>query len=908
MPLTTESLVSTKLRPSQARPQLVARLRLTATLEREPGRKLTLISAPAGFGKTTLLVEWLRERAGNEGSVAWLSLDEGDNDPTRFLSYLVAALRSVEGEIGEGVLSALRSPEPPHIEAITAALINELAALPEELILILDDYHLIDSGPVHGIVSFLLEHLPPNVHLVISSRIDPPLPLSRLRARNQMMELDAAELSFTPEEAVIFLNSVMGLGLSAEDVAALEERTEGWIAGLQLAALSMRDREDVSGFVKAFSGSHRDVLDYLAEEVLERQPGRVREFLLRTSILDYLGSGLCDALTGRSDGQEMLEELERENLFVIALDDDRRWYRYHHLFADFLRGRLGRERPRRIKELHCRAAEWYERNGWTTEAVEHALAAGDIQRAAHLVEYNALALVLRSEGATMDRWLSALPPGLVRARPRLSLARAIWALISGRLDEVEPLLTDAERALGSADQPHEPPVVKATGGLANVPGTVAQLRAELARQRGDADRAIQFAQRALAYASEGDRYLRYLSRWNLAVATLMQGRVGEAEDALVDLVHDPWATGPNHYFAVRASYTLGQAQRGQGRLGAALQTYRQGLELTAEAGRPQLPTAGVAHVGLAEILRERNELDAALEHATEGVMLCQRLGYAQQLVTRLTVLTWIRQARGDVAGALEAPEEAERLVPNPNLLVDINFPVAVQRARLLLAQGKVDAAARWAAERGLSVEDKPSYLREREHLVLARVLLAQDNLDQALRLLKGLREEAQAMGRSGSVIEILALQSLALRKKGEKVRAVSTLAQALSLAEPEVYVRTFADEGPPMAALLSEVLETQRRGRLAPDVPAYYLRKLSAALERDASRTATLGSELAEPLSEREREVLMLVAAGKTNQEIAKELFVALSTVKTHIKNIYGKLDARNRTQALARARELRLL
>src|ERR687893_756199 len=829
-------VLATKLYAPLSQPGVVPRPRLTEWLNEGLHRKLTLISAPAGSGKTTLVGEWV---AGVERPAAWLSLDEGDNDPTRFLTYLVAALQTVAPDIGESVLGVLGSPQPPPTESLLTALLNETTTVPDDFVLVLDDYHVVDARAIDDALVFLLEHLPPRMHLVIATREDPHLPLARLRARGQLTELRASDLRFTLSEAAEFLNSVMGLGLSAEDIAALESRTEGWIAGLQLAALYMRDREDVSGFVKAFSGSHRDVLDYLAEEVLERQPGRMREFLLQTCVLDHLSGALCNALSARSDGQAILERLERDNLFVIALDDDRRWYRYHHLFADFLRGRLGRERPRRIKELHCRAAEWYERNGWTTEAVEHALAAGDIQRAARLVEYNALALVLRSEGATMDRWVSALPPGLVRARPRLSLARAIWALISGRLDEVEPLLTDAERALGSADQPHEPPVVKATGGLANVPGTVAQLRAELARQRGDAERAIQFAQRALAYASEGDRYLRYLSRWNLAVATLMQGRVGEAEDALVDLVHDPWATGPNHYFAVRASYTLGQAQRGQGRLGAALQTYRQGLELTAEAGRPQLPTAGVAHVGLAEILRERNELDAALEHATEGVVLCRHLGYAQQLVTSLTVLTWIRQARGDVAGALEALEEAERLVPNPNLLVDINFPVAVQRARLLLAQGKVDAVARWTAERGLSAEDKPSYLREREHLVLARVLLAQDNLDQALRLLKGLREEAQAMGRSGSVIEILALQSLALREKGEKVRAVSTLAQALSLGE---------------------------------------------------------------------REVLMLVAAGKTNQEIAKELFVALSTVKTHIKNIYGKLDARNRTQALARARELRLL
>jgi LuxR family transcriptional regulator, maltose regulon positive regulatory protein len=397
--LSSDSLVSTKLRPSQARPKLVARPRLVAKLDRETGRKLTLISAPAGFGKTTLLVEWLRERAGSEGSVAWFSLDEGDNDPTRFLSYLVAALQTIEEEIGEGVLSALRSAEPPGIEAIAAALINELADLPEGLTLVLDDYHLIDSEPVHGIVSFLLEHLPENVHLVISSRIDPPLPLARLRARNQLTEIDAAELSFTSEEAATFLNSVMELDLSAEDVAALEERTEGWIAGLQLAALSMRDRKDIPGFLRAFSGSHRDVLDYLAEEVLERQPGRVRGFLLQTSIADHLSGALCDALTGRSDGQEMLERLEKENLFVVALDEERHWYRYHHLFADFLRTRLERESPERVYELHCRAAAWYEQNGFISEVLGHALAAGEDEWAARLIEQHAQELVLHGKCA-----------------------------------------------------------------------------------------------------------------------------------------------------------------------------------------------------------------------------------------------------------------------------------------------------------------------------------------------------------------------------------------------------------------------------------------------------------------------------------------------------------------------------
>jgi len=905
-----DALVTTKVRVPRTRPELVPRPRLRETLVRYEGRRLILVSAPAGFGKTTLLSEWLEDRSGDGRPVAWLSLEEADNDPARFLAYLVSALQSALGEeIGEGVLASLRLPEFPPVESVVGVLINELADVQrEEVTIVLDDYHVIHSGPIHEATTFLLEHLPEDVHLVISGRADPPLPLAKLRARDQMTEIRAAELRFTTEEATAFLKGVMGLVLSAADVAALEEVTEGWIAALQLAALSMRDREDLSGFVESFSGSNRHVLDFLAEEVLERQPEGVRGFLLDTSVLERMSAPLCDALTGRDDGQEMLERLERENLFVVALDEERRWYRYHRLFADFLKARLERESLERIKELHRQAAGWYEWNGWTSEAVEHALAAGDVEWASQLVEYNALAFVLRGEGATMDRWLSALPTGVVRARPRLSLARAIWALISGRVDEVEPLLTDAERA--ADDQPHEPPVEEADSRLANFPGTIAQLRAELARQRGDAESAMQFAQRALAHAGEGDRYLRFLSRWNIAVATLMQGRLGVAEQALAELVRDPWATGPNHFFAVRACYTLGQAQCGQGRLRAALETYRQGLELAVEAGRLPMPTAGMPHVGLAEILCEQNNLDGALEHATEGVVLCRQLGYAQQSVTSLSVLAWIRQARGDQAGALEAIGEAERLVPNPKLLVDINFPAAVQRARLLLAQGKVDDAARWCAERGLGVEDELSYLREREHLVVARVLLAQRNPDQALRLLERLREEAEAADRTGSVIEILALQALALWAEGKKERAVSSLTRALTLAESDGYIRTFVDEGPAMGELLSATLQARQRRRLDPAgrVSVSYLAQLIAALAQEDASAPVANERLSEPLSERELEVLALVAAGKSNRQIASELFVALSTVKTHIRNIYDKLDARSRTQALARARELELL
>src|SRR5215213_6723500 len=453
MPLTTDSLVSTKLRPSQARPELVARPRLIAELEREAGRKLTLISAPAGFGKTTLLVEWLKGREDGDQSVAWVSLDEGDNDPVRFLSYLVAALKRTVGEgFGEGILAALRSPEPPRMEAVLGAFVNELADLPGGLAVVLDDYHVIDSESVHRMVSFLLERLPESVHLVISGRVDPPLPLARLRARGQMMELHAADLRFTPEEAAAFLGDAMGLDLSAEDASALEGVTEGWIAALQLAALSMRGRKDVSGFVRSFSGGHRDVFDFLAEEVLEGQDERVQTFLLETSILGSLSGPLCDAVTGREDGRRTLARLERENLFLVPLDDERIWYRYHHLFADFLRGRLERERPGLSATLHRRASAWCEQNSLIVEAVSHALRAGDHEQSARLMEQSVGQTWYRGEVVTLLGWLEKLPEEAMRRRPLLVVWYAATLMLVGRPDDVEDLLDKAENAVGPPEE------------------------------------------------------------------------------------------------------------------------------------------------------------------------------------------------------------------------------------------------------------------------------------------------------------------------------------------------------------------------------------------------------------------------------------------------------------------------
>jgi LuxR family transcriptional regulator, maltose regulon positive regulatory protein len=902
-----DPLVSTKLRPTQARPKLVARPRLTATLEREPGRRLTLISAPAGFGKTTLLVEWLEDRAAGERPAAWVSLDESDNDPARFLSYLVAALRTVREGIGEGVLAALRSPQPPRIDALTGALINEIAAFPDEIDVILDDYHLIDSEAVHGTVSFLLEHSPPNMHLVISGRVNPPLPISRLRARGQMAELGAADLAFTSQEAAAFLNGMMGLGLSAEDVAALERRTEGWIAGLQLAALSMRDRKDVTGFVRVFSGSHRDVLDYLAEEVLARQPERVREFLLETSLLDHLSGALCDALTGRSDGQEMLERLERENLFVVALDDERGWYRYHHLFADFLRSRLERESPEHIPELHRRAAAWYEENGWVSEAVGHALSAEDHERAADLVERVVGEMWFRGEVLTLLGWLEALPESAKRHRPRLLLEHATALMWVGRLEGVELLVGEAERiveavAEGSGEGP---PSSAEDIHRRYLLGYAAATRAWHANLLGNPQSGIEFARRALALLPDDPRP-RTFAAFSLAAAYSFAGDFEAASEEFAETAELGLRAG-HDYLTLEAMGYHAELQMARGHLREADDILRRALRFATERGDDSLPASGEVHVAMGELLYEWDDLDSAEDMLVEGMRLAERTGQIGSLVDGYVSLSRLKLAQGDTAGALEAAREAERLALSAGVGQFI-VEAAAWKSRQHLAQGELAAATSdW--ERVSAGDNDPVFVREIAQIARARLLVARGEHDEALEMLARMREAAEATGKTGNAIEILALEALTLRAQGEKERAVSTLARALALAEPEGYVRTFADEGPPMAALLSEVLEAQQRGRLAPDVPAYYLRKLSVALERDASSAAApADAELREPLSERELEVLTLLAAGKSNRQIARELYVALSTVKTHVKNVYGKLNVRNRTQAASRARELGLL
>jgi LuxR family transcriptional regulator, maltose regulon positive regulatory protein len=906
MPLTTDSLVYTKLRPSQARSKLVARPRLTARLEREVGRKLTLISAPAGFGKTSLLNEWFGSGANGELSAAWVSLDEGDNDPVRFLSYLVAALRRTGEEgFGEGVLAALRSPEPPQMAAVLGALVNELADLPGEVTVVLDDYHAIDSESVHMIVTFLLEHLPESTHLVISSRVDPPLPLARLRARGQMRELHAAELRFTPEEAAAFLGDVMGLDLSADDVAALEGVTEGWIAALQLAALSMRERKDVSDFIRSFSGGHRDVFDFLAEEVLERQNEQVQAFLLETSVLYSLSGPLCDALTGRSDGQHTLERLERENLLLVPLDDERVWYRYHHLFADFLRGRLERERPERLTPLHLKASGWYEENGLVAEAVRHALSAGDHERAARLIERGTAQTWYSGEVVTLLSWLRALPIEAMRSRPLLLVWYAATLMLAGRLDGVEPILREAEDAIAAAESQGEEPGPGADGTDPRyLPATAASVRSLYARRSGDPQRAVEHARRALALLPEDNLDPRSFALISLAQAYEAAGELDAAIAAFAD-AGALGRAGGHDYITLSAMASRANLQLARGRLREAGDVLRSALGYAAERGAELLPAVGSVRIGIGELLYEWDDLDAAKRHLTEGVKLAGRTGDVEILMRGHIALSQVRQAQGDAEGALAAAREADRVAQRSgadNAIVD----AAVWKARLHLMAGDL-ASASSEHERAASVGEVRPGSRALEWICLARLLIARSEPGEALPLLAQLQEMVQTAGRT---IEILALQALALLAKDEKERAVSTLAEALVLAEPEGYVRSFVDEGSKMAEVLSGVLDARQRGRLESSdrIPAHYLRKLLAALERDASGAGMPAAGLPEPLSEREQEVLALIAAGKTNRQISSELFVSVGTVKTHINNTYRKLDAHSRTQALARARELDLI
>jgi LuxR family maltose regulon positive regulatory protein len=608
----------------------------------------------------------------------------------------------------------------------------------------------------------------------------------------------------------------------------------------------------------------------------------------------------------------MLEAIERANLFLVPLDEVRGWWRYHHLFADLLRARLHQQQPDRVPALHRAAASWHEQHGLADYAVRHAVAAGEMGWAARLIEQQFDAIFLLGESATIQRWLSALPAELIQSRARLCLARAWMALVGGDVEAVETPLDAADRAFEDApDEPFEPSVGRAASWLANGPAAVALARAWLAYLRGDAEGTAAFASRALAKLGDGEWMLESVTRAQLALAEWLRGRLAEAEQGFASSITTWWAAGERG-LAASGCHLLGQVQRGQGRLDAARRTYRQALEMTAGPGQPAPPVAGIGHVGLAEVAYQRNEFDAALRHVTEGIARCRQVNYTQPLATGLATLAWIRQAGGDARGARDAMAEAEQVAPSP-AVADLFNPVPAQRARLLLALGDIAAAARWIDERGLGVDDEAIYQREREYLVLARVLLAQDRPAEALALLQRLHVAAATQGRMGSVIELRALQALALAASGDAAAALDALAQALTLACPEGYVRVFVDEGAPMQALLSRLVAAQRTEHAAARaVRLNYLARLLHAFDakpvEPGGRGAAALPGVIESLTARELEVIGLLAEGKSNQSIAKELVVSLDTVKKHISHILDKLGAANRTEAVARARQLGLI
>ncbi|MGY1811054.1 LuxR C-terminal-related transcriptional regulator [Blastococcus sp. SYSU D00669] len=890
-------LLTTKLHVPRRRRGLVARPRLNERLDGSGDAALTLVSAPAGFGKTTLLTDWLA--AADRRSTAWLSLDDRDNDPSTFWAYLIAALQTAVPGVAAGALALLREPHAS-LDEVLATLVNELDAAPDDLVVVLDDYHIIAAPLIHERTAFLVEHLPPHVHLVIATRADPALPVARWRARGELVEVRADDLRFTAEEAAAYLDEAMGLALTTEHVAALEARTEGWIAALQLAALSLQGRDDPGDFITGFAGDDRYIVDYLAEEVLQRQPDDVRNFLLQTSILSRFTGPLCDVVVGRGGGQPMLEALERANLFLVPLDDRRNWYRYHHLFADVLQAHLLDEQPDTVPELHRRAAEWFERSGERAEAIEHALAAGDLDRAADLLEVVIPALNRHRGEATLRRWLESLPDEVLHARPLLS-AGYVGALMStGEVRGVEARLEEVERWL--ARPPGGADGVVVDEARRRLPGQIAMFRSAQALASGDVDTSMRHARRALDLAAPGDLATRGGLEALIGLAFWTTGDLDEGyrwyARGMASLDEAGYATD-----VVGGAVTLAEIRIAQGRLRDAMTIYRRGLR-RAEQAVPALKGAADMHVGMSDLFRERNDLEAARQHLEWSSELGPSADLPKNAYRRRLAMARLCEVDGDLDGALDLLDEAERCFNN-DYSPDVR-PIPALRARMEAAHGRLGDALDWVGERGLSADDDLSYLREYEHVTLARVLLArhamEDGAGSSLRAATGLLDRllsaADAGHRTGSVIEILVLRALAAQARGDMPAALAALRRALSLAEPEDYVRTFVDEGVPMTALL-------RSAGASGSTSGYVRRLLAVCGVHDDEPVA---QRLVEPLSARELDVLRLLATDLDGPRIASELFVSLNTFRTHTKNLYAKLGVTNRRAAVRRGQELDLV
>lgn len=917
-------LLTTKLHIPPLREDFVPRRRLLDRLETGLRRKLILISAPAGYGKTTLLSEWHASSRGQALSLAWVLVDEQDNDPVRFWSHVLAALEGVRPGTTQGAQALLHGFSRPGsaarrggsalIQGVLATLINDLVSAQEgelpgrPLVLVLDDYHTIQSPAIHDALAFFLDYLPPGMHIAVLTRADPPLSLARLRARDQLLELRVADLRFAADEVALFLNRIVALDLPAGAAATLEARTEGWVAGLQLAALSLQglDPQQAQRFLETFAGTHRHVLNYLTEEVLQRQPPEVQTFLLQTAILTYLTAPLCDAVMGQPGSQPVLQQLANDNLFTTPLDDEGRWYRYHPLFADTLRTGLQQSSPELLPVLHRRASTWYQEQGIVVDAMSHALAAADPERAASLVEADYKRLVMRGELVTLHRWLDALPADLVQARPRLCLASALALAYSGGRESVEGHLVQAEAALSFAPD---------TADADAVQGEIAALRAVFASVNWAGTCSLDLTRQALqllpAARSVEDLWLRILTLQAQGNCQRFLGEVREAAKSYAAALSI--ARTLDSPFLVQAiTNRLGQNQLLQGRLRRAAQTFEGAFQLAAEHGGELAWFSAELHAHLSKIYNEWNDLEQALQHAQQSIELGRQAENHLALLEGHLALAGVQAARGEADAARLALEEAQQWAIGAGVPY-LEAEVAAQRAWLDLDSGGSGApvdtvppwAEAWAIRRTLAASDElPLILRELQDLILTRFWLGQGRLDEALGLLAEIQPAAEAAGRMGTVLQALLLRAVALQAQNDQAQASDTLARALALAQPEGYVRTFLGADVPLHALL-----TGLRSRLATSPGAS-----SAVLAyADDLLAAFAKSGWPEPriqhlLTPRELEIVALMAAGASNQEIAERLVVTVGTVKGHVNHILDKLDARNRTGAVTRARELGLL
>jgi LuxR family maltose regulon positive regulatory protein len=884
----TPALLTTKTYIPRPRPNLVARARLFQRLDEgiHAGHRLTLVSAPAGFGKTTLVSAWLSASA---RPVAWLSLDHEDSDPVRFVQYLIAALRLVDGRFGETTQSLLRLPQVPPVRSLITPLINDLTATGTALTLVLDDYHLVESLEVHEALRFLLEHQPSTLHTVIVTREDPPLPTARLRVQGQITEICERDLRFTPEEAAVFLQQTMGLHLTADAVAALEARTEGWIAGLQLAALALQedsayqDNTAAETFIAAFTGSDRYVMDYLMTEVLDRQPEAVRDFLRQTAILDRLTASLCDAITGGADGAAILEYLDDNNLFLIPLDNRREWYRYHHLFADFLRSTLD---PDEQRALHRRAGEWFEQHDFPDQAIRHALAAGDLDTAQTLIRRSAEPTFHGGGMQTVRGWLAALPEARLRADGVLAIFQALAYILTGDIAQAEDFAQAAEMAFQQAGEP--------------VPGALWIVYAYIAMSRQDYAQVIDRANMALDALPDDQAHWRILAYWALAEIQERTRPITEAIATLRSIQPIGHALG-SQIFAPTIDYFLATDLDYHGQRRAAVTVCEQAIDRYLNGTDSIKPMVGILYSRLSTLLCEADELEAAQHAAERGLDFCQQIGLEYLLVFAYGVQVPILRAQGNIDAALEWLSQARQHASFTSM-GDVSW-IAAWETTLRLRQGDLAHARRWASDEGITLDEPLTNLRLDTHLAYARLLVAEARQDGArlpdarhwlARLEQFTRDYALYRG----LISVYVLQALVAEMAGDRPTAHDALAQAVALAAPGDYYRAFLDEDDQVLPLLPAVRHA---------APAFVDHLL--VLARAAAPYLGLSDQpLAEPLSERELEVLALIAAGLSNSAIADQLVITVGTVKRHINHIYAKLDVGSRTQAVYRWRELGFL